>query len=152
MSPSSLSRNTHAASSFYITCRWTGKAPKECPGFESGYLHALPMPDFNTCTRQDVLDYFDNGWTITEMLFESLLHDSTYTRPPWHQLRHPKAFYYCHPASLYINKLRVAGILTEPVNATFEQYFETGVDEMSWDDLSKNEVPWPEVPELRDCK
>ena len=31
------------------------------------------------------------------------------------------------------------------VNDYLEQIMETGVDEMSWDDLSKNEMVWPKV-------
>jgi len=26
--------------------------------------------------------------------------------------------------------------------------FETGVDEMSWDDMSKNEMEWPSIKEI----
>lgn len=66
-------------------------------------------------------------------------------RPPYHNLRHPMVFYYGHPAALYVNKLRVAGLLSEPVNELFEHIFETGVDEMAWDDLSKNDMLWPMV-------
>lgn len=57
-------------------------------------------------------------------------------------------FYYGHPAALYINKLRVAGLLEKPINPYYEVIFETGVDEMSWDDLSKNEMKWPSVAEV----
>lgn len=46
-------------------------------------------------------------------------------------------------------QLQVAGILTEPVNPYFERIFETGVDEMSWDDLSKNDMEWPSLKEVR---
>jgi hypothetical protein len=53
------------------------------------------------------------------------------------------------PPPLPRAQLRVAGIVLEPVNAFFEQIFETGVDEMSWDDLSKNEMDWPSVREVR---
>ena len=53
------------------------------------------------------------------------------------------------PPPLLRVQLRVAGIVLEPVNAFFEQIFETGVDEMSWDDLSKNEMDWPSVREVR---
>lgn len=69
-------------------------------------------------------------------------------RPPYHDLRHPMIFYYGHPAALYVNKLRVAGLLQSAVNPYFEVIFETGVDEMSWDDLSKNKMPWPSVAEV----
>ena len=44
--------------------------------------------------------------------------------------------------------MRVAGIITDPINPYFENIFETGVDEMSWDDLSKNDMMWPSVREV----
>ncbi len=47
-----------------------------------------------------------------------------------------------------MNKLRVAGVLTAPIDEYFETIFETGVDEMSWDDLSKNDMAWPAVAEV----
>lgn len=46
------------------------------------------------------------------------------------------------------SQLRLAGVLDRPVNANFEFVFETGVDEMSWDDLSKNTMVWPSVREV----
>ncbi len=49
---------------------------------------------------------------------------------------------------LYVNKLRVAGLLSKGLNAVYESLFETGVDEMAWDDLSKNEMVWPRVEEV----
>lgn len=75
--------------------------------------------------------------------------EEPFYRPPYHNLRHPLIFYYGHPAALYINKLRVAGVIAEPVNPYFENIFETGVDEMSWDDLSKNDMMWPSLREVR---
>ena len=66
-------------------------------------------------------------------------------RYPYHHLRHPLIFYYAHPAVLYVNKLRVAGVLQTGINPAFESLFETGVDEMSWDDLSRSPVDWPPV-------
>ncbi len=65
-----------------------------------------------------------------------------------HGLRHPQIFYYGHTPCLYINKLRVAGVLSEPVNAYFESIFEVGVDEMLWDDMHKNDMIWPTVSEV----
>ena len=41
---------------------------------------------------------------------------------------------------MYVNKLRVAGVLDKPVNAYFESIFEVGVDEMLWDDMHKNDM------------
>jgi len=65
---------------------------------------------------------------------------TTCDSPPIHGLRHPQIFYYGHTACLYINKLRVSGVLKGPVNAYFESIFEVGVDEMLWDDMHKNDM------------
>ncbi|MBX9770716.1 MAG: 5-histidylcysteine sulfoxide synthase [Candidatus Obscuribacterales bacterium] len=130
---------------------WTGKEPVfgKCPGVAAnGKISALTIPNLKTCTRQEVLDYFDNGWTLTEVLFSGLLGEEAFYRPPYHGLRHPLAFYYGHPATLYINKLLVSGLVSTPINSYFERLFETGVDEMSWDDMSKNDIEWPSIDEL----
>lgn len=119
---------------------WTGKAPE-------GAMTSLPLLDYSRCTREAALDYFDNSWTLTEVLFASLKSEEAFYRPPYHNLRHPLVFYYCHPAVLYINKLRLAGLMSAPLNADYEHFFETGVDEMSWDDMSKNERTWPSIQE-----
>lgn len=130
---------------------WTGKPPVPgvCPGIDSdGKLRLLAPPDLTGCNRADVLAYFDNGWTMTEVLFSALTSDEAMYRPPYHGLRHPLIFYYAHPAVLYVNKLRLAGLLSTPVDEYFESLFETGVDEMSWDDMSKNEIDWPPIEQV----
>ena len=126
---------------------WTGLPPEKCPGFdqERNCLVALPLLNLKTATREDILAYFNNSWTLTELLFQSLKVEEAYIRPPYHALRHPLIFYYGHPAVLYINKLRIAGFQKEPINIYLEKVLETGVDEMSWDDMSKNEMSWPSV-------
>lgn len=111
-------------------------------------ISSLPLPNLQTCTRQSVLDYFNNTWALTETLFSSLKVEDAYYRVPYHQLRHPMIFYYGHPAIFYINKCRLAGLMDKPVNPYFEELFAIGVDEMSWDDMSKNHKPWPNVSEL----
>lgn len=133
---------------------WTGIAPENCPGFcpERNALLALPLLNLKTCTRQDVLDYFNNSWTLTELLFRGLKNEDTYIRPPYHALRHPMIFYYGHPAVLFVNKMRLAGLRKDPFNLYLEKVLETGVDEMSWDDMSKNEMSWPKVSEVRDYR
>lgn len=128
---------------------WTGLPPCQCPGFGvDGKLRSLAMPNLATCTRAQVRDYFNNTWTLTELLFSSLLGDEPFFRPPYHGLRHPLIFYYVHPAVLYVNKLRMAK-LAGAINPEFESLFETGVDEMSWDDMSKNEIEWPGIDAAR---
>ncbi|MBL4848922.1 MAG: 5-histidylcysteine sulfoxide synthase [Planctomycetes bacterium] len=128
---------------------WTGKEPEACPGYleGEGVLTSLPLPNLATCTRDEVRDYFDNTWTLTEVLFSGLRCEEALYTAPYHQLRHPLVFYYAHPAALYVNKLRVAGLITDPIDPFYETLFETGVDEMSWDDMSKNETSWPSLAE-----
>lgn len=132
---------------------WTGKHP-----LESTYIndqpHAYPFLSLHKdkCTREFIQKYFDNTWTSTESLFACLQGEEAFHVPPPHNLRHPLIFYYGHPAALYINKLRVAGLLSKPVNPYFEVIFETGVDEMSWDDMSKNKMPWPKVEVVKEYR
>lgn len=129
---------------------WTGLAPEECLGFSktTQVLHSLPLLNLDICTRADVLAAFNNGWTLTELLFQCLKDESTYVRSPYHQLRHPPIFYYGHPAVLYWNKLRLSGLVHGSIDLYLEKVLETGVDEMSWDDMSKNEMAWPSVAQV----
>lgn len=134
---------------------WTGKRPEPgiCPGVDSeGKIHSLPIPNLADCTRDSVQDYFDNSWTLTEVLLSGLSSSDVFYRVPYHGLRHPLVFYYVHQAVLYVNKLRLAGLIPSAVNAAFESLFETGVDEMSWDDMSKNTMEWPELTALHEYR
>ncbi len=131
---------------------WTGPQPcdPDCPGRTAeGWISALPMPDLARCKRSEVLAYFANGWLLTELLFAALTDEEAFYRPPYHGLRHPLIFYYVHPAVLFVNKMHVAGLLDSTPNPYYERIFETGVDEMSWDDLSKNEMEWPDIDACR---
>lgn len=137
--------------------RWwyTGLRPEHgrCPGVgESGEIRALPLPDLSVCGREEVLDYFDNAWTLHEVLFAGLKGAEAFYRPPDHNLRHPMIFYYGHTTSLYVNKLRVSGLLDAPIDAYLEHVLEMGVDENSWDDMSKNDMVWPSVSEVKDYR
>lgn len=133
---------------------WTGKQPSSCIGFDpiQGVLRATEPPSLADCSREEVRDYFDNGWTMTELLFSGLATEESFYIPPYHELRHPLIFYYVHPVAFYVNKLRLAGIIDEPVDAYFEGLFDIGVDEMSWDDMSKNHILWPSIDECRDYR
>ena len=98
------------------------------------------------------LDYFDNTWTLYEMLFSGLNSEEYFFRPPPHGLRHPQIFYYGHTPCLYINKLLVSGVLKEGINPYFESILEIGVDEMLWDDMNKNDMVWPTVKEIHEYR
>lgn len=128
---------------------WCGLKPEfGAPGVkEDGTVYSLPQANTANMSRQEILEYFQNTWLLTDVLFASLQGEEAFYRPPYHNLRHPMLFYFAHPAALYVNKFRVAGLLTEPVNAHYEVIFETGVDEMSWDDMDKNDMQWPSMEE-----
>jgi hypothetical protein len=118
----------------------------------NGKIRSLPLPNLNEVTRESAKEYFDNSWTLFETLFAGLRGEEGFYRPPPHGLRHPQIFYYGHTPCLYINKLRVAGVLDKPVNAYFESIFEVGVDEMLWDDMHKNDMVWPTVSEVHEYR
>lgn len=131
--------------------------PRPYPGQCAGVLPDKSITSLALCntqamTRQSAQDYFDNTWALTEVLFAGLKDEDAFFCPPGHGLRHPLIFYYGHVATLYINKLRVAGVLDAPINAYYEQIFETGVDEMGWDDMNKNHMQWPTISEVRDYR
>ena len=134
---------------------FTGKRPVygECPGvLPDGTFTSLALPRLDQITRQGTQDYFDNTWTAYELLFAGLNGEEYFYRPAPHGLRHPQIFYYGHTPCLYVNKLRVAGVLDQPVNAYFESIYEVGVDEMLWDDMHKNDMVWPTVKETHEYR
>lgn len=96
-----------------------------------GKIRSLPLPNLSAVTRDEAKEYFDNSWTLYETLFAGLNGEEYFYRPPVHGLRHPQIFYYGHTACLYVNKLRVSGVLDKPVNAYFESIFEVGVGKWS---------------------
>ncbi|MCG8412574.1 MAG: 5-histidylcysteine sulfoxide synthase, partial [Pseudomonadales bacterium] len=100
--------------------------------------------------REAVLAYFENTWALTEQLFSALASDEAFYVRPYHKTRHPLVFYYAHPVCFYVNKLLVSNLIDAPVNQEFELLFETGVDEMNWDDLHEGEQDvWPSLSEVR---
>lgn len=131
-----------------ILIEWTGLSPQIglCPGVRpDGRIYSLPLLNLNS-SREEVLNYFNNSWALTEVLFQGLSKKEAFYRRPYHQLRHPLIFYYAHPAVVYVNKLRVAGVLEKAVHSEFEQLFEVGVDEMRWDDLHEGRQDiWPDL-------
>ncbi|KAG2513521.1 hypothetical protein JM16_006362 [Phytophthora kernoviae] len=131
----------------------TSRNPRTDPMFPgvdrvSGRLSAVKMPNLSDCSRQEMLDYLDNTWAMTDALFSTMQGKDAFMTAPPHQLRHPLIFYYGHPTSFFVNKFLVSGLIQEPVNPHFEHIFEVGVDEMRWDDMSKNEMHWPHVTDV----
>jgi len=98
--------------------------------------------------RQEILDYFHDTFDIYESLFESLASDDSFYIKS-NSLRHPLIFYYGHTAVFFINKLNVAGIISERIDDNIESMLAIGVDEMSWDDLDENHYNWPTVEQVK---
>ena len=98
--------------------------------------------------RSNLRAYFHATFDRYEQLFEVLTSDAAYYQKPI-PLRHPLIFYFGHTATFFINKLVLAGLVEQRINAKFESMFAIGVDEMSWDDLNDARYDWPRVEEVR---
>ncbi|CAI9726561.1 Hypothetical predicted protein [Octopus vulgaris] len=113
---------------------------------------SLKQLDTSQCTKQDIQEYFLNSYNLYESLFTSIADDSAlYLYPD--RLRLPLIFYYGHTSAVYVNKLMLSELLTKRINAEFETIFETGVDEMFWDDtvnqrIDGKPIVWPEVADV----
>lgn len=101
--------------------------------------------------REEIRRYFHATLDCYEELFETLRSDEAYYNKPI-SLRHPLIFYFGHTATFFINKLILAGLLSERINPKLESMFAVGVDEMSWDDLDSTHYNWPTVQEVRDYR
>lgn len=99
-------------------------------------------------TRAQILAYFHQTSDVYESLFTLLTSDEAYYVKPI-PLRHPLIFYYGHTHTFFINKLILAGLITERVNPRFESMFAVGVDEMGWDDVNEAHYQWPTPAEVK---
>jgi 5-histidylcysteine sulfoxide synthase/putative 4-mercaptohistidine N1-methyltranferase len=101
--------------------------------------------------REEIRAYFHGTLDCYEQLFKTLRNDAAYYKKPI-ALRHPLIFYYGHTATFFVNKLILAGLITERINPRFESMFAVGVDEMSWDDLDNKHYDWPTVAEVTEYR
>lgn len=107
----------------------------------------LQPPKIDNLKREDLKQYFEDAWTLYEKLFSSLKADETFYLNP-DPLRNPLIFYLGHTAALYINKLKLAGVLEEGVHEEWDQLFAIGVDPNLPDNLELDSI-WPTVDEVR---
>ncbi|XP_077981461.1 uncharacterized protein LOC144436526 isoform X2 [Glandiceps talaboti] len=118
-------------------------------------LKSMKPLDLSCTTKEEIKAYFENSYSINESLFTGLKDESVFFKCP-DRLRLPLVFYYAHTATVYVNKLLIAGLIKERVNFDFETLFETGVDEMSWDDTENYRMggsfKWPSVQEVVDYR
>lgn len=102
-------------------------------------------------TRREIEAYFTATFDRYESLFTTLVSEEAYVRKPI-ALRHPLIFYLGHTATFFVNKLVLAKLLPERIDANMESIFAVGVDEMSWDDLNEAHYSWPSVSEVMDYR
>ncbi|CAA6815744.1 MAG: Glutamate synthase [NADPH] large chain (EC [uncultured Sulfurovum sp.] len=98
--------------------------------------------------RKEIRQYFLESFSLFEKLFE-LLKDDTVFYKQSEPTRQPMIFYFGHTATFYINKLILAGVISERINPQFESMFAIGVDEMTWDDMNPEHYEWAKVSEVR---
>eukprot|EP00731_Ephydatia_muelleri_P018195 Em0011g235a len=112
---------------------------------------SLKPCDLSKCDRRQIKEYFENTYRLDEGLYSAVIHAHDVYKCP-DRLRLPLIFYMGHTASLYVNKLLLAGLITKRVHRTFEAMFETGVDEMSWDDTENYRLggayKWPDLEDV----
>jgi len=101
-----------------------------------------------TALRDQIRQYFHQTADLYERLFQTLVSDEAYYVNPT-SLRHPLIFYYGHTNTFFINKLILAGLITERVHPQFESMFAVGVDEMGWDDINAQNYNWPTPLEVK---
>lgn len=112
---------------------------------------SLTPINLSSCTKEEIIAYFNNSYDLNESIFLGLKDESVMYKCP-DRLRLPLVFYYAHTAAVYVNKLMLAGLIKERVNLDFETMFETGVDEMSWDDTENYRMggsyQWPAISDV----
>lgn len=101
--------------------------------------------------RQTIEAHFISTYDAYESLFTLLKDDDAYYQQP-EPLRHPLIFYLAHTAVFFVNKLRVAKLIEQPVDTDMESMMAIGVDEMSWDDLNSAHYDWPAVSAVYDYR
>jgi len=101
--------------------------------------------------REEIRSYFHTTLDRYEQLFNTLRNNEAYFKKSI-SLRHPLIFYYGHTATFFVNKLVLAGLITERINPKFESMFAVGVDEMSWDDLDNTHYDWPSVADVHNYR
>lgn len=101
--------------------------------------------------REEIRTYFHKTFSTFEALHEILASDEAFYIQP-EKLRHPHIFYFGHTATFYINKCILAKLLEQRINPEFESMFAIGVDEMSWDDLNRDNYEWPGVEAVREYR
>ncbi len=109
-------------------------------------LKTEKVPSCSSFELAELQRYFENSWQLNELLFSALKDDDTFYLSP-DPLRNPLIFYHGHTAAFYINKLKMAGLIPNGINETYEEIFAKGVDPATVGDLDVRDQ-WPTVEEV----
>ncbi|XP_013417309.1 uncharacterized protein LOC106178593 isoform X2 [Lingula anatina] len=124
-------------------------APLVLSGQET--FQSLKPCDLSCCTKSEIKAYFENSYDLNESIFTGLKEECAIYKCP-DRLRLPLIFYYAHTACVYVNKMFLGGLITKRINPEYESLFETGVDEMSWDDTENfrmgGQYKWPNLKDV----
>ncbi|MFK7950566.1 MAG: 5-histidylcysteine sulfoxide synthase [Saprospiraceae bacterium] len=113
-------------------------------------LTSIKPPKLTSPTNAELKAYFENTWELYEMLFSSIKEERTLYESP-DPLRNPLIFYLGHTAAFYINKLKLAGLISEGVNPRYDQLFAVGVDPDAPENLDVSDF-WPTVQEVHEYR
>jgi 5-histidylcysteine sulfoxide synthase len=112
---------------------------------------SLQTCDLSKCTKREIEEYFLDAYHLDEALFSSITDEQCLYKCP-DRLRLPLVFYLAHPATFYVNKLLLVSLISKRVDREFETMFETGVNELSWDDTENYRMggayQWPGLSEV----
>jgi 5-histidylcysteine sulfoxide synthase len=118
-------------------------------------FESLAPLNIKTCSKSEVVAYFQNSYELYEGLFSSIKDETYFYKCP-DRLRLPLIFYVAHTSSLYVNKLLLGGVTDVRVKQEFEIMFETGVDEFSWDDTENYRMggsyQWPSLADIMEYR
>lgn len=110
-------------------------------------LKSIKPPKLNSLTKANLKAYFENTWALYETLFSSVKNPKTlYTSPD--PLRNPLIFYVGHTAAFYINKFKLAGLITEGIDDRLDELFAVGVDPDAPENLAVSDF-WPTIEVTR---
>ena len=113
---------------------------------ETVQLKSLHPVQLSPVNKSALRSYFVNTWELYELLFSSLKNDNVYYKSP-DPLRNPLIFYWGHTAAFYINKLKLAKLISKGINMHFEDIFARGVDPDLPEHLDVQEI-WPTIKEV----
>ncbi len=113
-------------------------------------MKLLYPPRLDATSKEEIRNYFLNGFCFFESLFDLLTPEAFYIKSE--PTRHPMIFYYGHTAAFFINKLYISGLINERINPHFESIFAVGVDEMAWDNVQSDSHDWPKLEDVKNYR